>query len=261
MDPDVVRHTITRDTILITIIPANNEVGTIEPIAGIGEIARESEILFHTDAAQSCGKITVDVNRLNVDLFTIDGRKLYATKGAGALFVRNSIKIDSSIHGAGQERGKRAGTENAPYMVGLGAACEIAKNLLPTYQKEGKFLRDRLHTSIETILGKYAVRLNGYPKRRLPNTSNISLCGVVGEELLRHIPEIAASTGAACHAGSTEPSNVLLEMGLSRERALGALRLILGRWTTSEEIDVASKLIVERARHFPTKNANGRATT
>jgi cysteine desulfurase len=255
VDPEDVRRAITKDTILITIMHANNEVGTIEPIDEIGKIAQESKILFHTDAAQSCGKIAVDVNQLNVDLLTIAGHKLYAPKGLGALFVRNGIKIDSLIHGAGQERGKRAGTENVPYMVGLGAACEIAENLLATYQKEVKFLKDRLHVSIEAGLGKDAVRLNGHPERRLPNTLNISLRGVVGEELLSQIPEIAASTGAACHAGSTEPSSVLLEMGLSREWALGALRLTLGRWTTSEETNVASKLIVERARRFATKNA------
>lgn len=248
--PEDVRRAITKDTILITIMHANNEVGTIEPITEIGQIAQDRGILLHTDAAQSCGKIEVDVNQLNVDLLSMAGHKLYAPKGVGALFFRNGIEIDSLIHGAGQERGRRAGTENVAYMVGLGAACEIAENLLPTYQKEGRFLRDRLHATIEAGLGKDAVRLNGHPERRLPNTLNISLRGVVGEELLSRIPEIAASTGAACHAGSTEPSSVLLEMGLSREWALGALRLTLGRWNTSEEIDLASKLIVERARKF-----------
>jgi len=246
VDPEDVRRAITKDTILITIMHANNEVGTIEPITEIGQIAQDRGILLHTDAAQSCGKIEVDVNQLNVDLLSMAGHKLYTPKGVGALFFRNGIEIDSLIHGAGQERGRRAGTENVAYMVGLGAACEIAENLLATYQKEVKFLKDRLHASIEAGLGKDAVRLNGHPERRLPNTLNISLRGVVGEELLSQIPEIAASTGAACHAGSTEPSSVLLEMGLSREWALGALRLTLGRWTTSEEIDVASKLIVER---------------
>ncbi len=255
VDPEDVRRAITKDTILITQMHANNEVGTIEPIEEIGKIARERKILFHTDAAQSCGKIEVDVNRLNVDLLTIAGHKLYAPKGIGVLFMRDGIQIDSLIHGAGQERGKRAGTENVPYMVGLGAACEIAEKSLANYQKEGKFLRDKLQASIEARLGKDAVRLNGHPEQRLPNTLNISLRGVVGEELLSRIPEIAASTGAACHAGSTEPSSVLLEMGLSREWALGALRLTLGRWTTSEEIDVASKLIVELVRHFTAKNA------
>jgi len=246
VDPEDVRRAITKDTILITIMHANNEVGTIEPIAEIGEIAQEREISFHTDAAQSCGKISVDVNHLKVDLLTIAGHKLYAPKGIGALFIRSDTRIDSIIHGAGQEKGRRAGTENVPYVVGLGAACDIARDALPNYDKEVKHLRDRLQDRLETGLGKDKVKLNGHPGRRLPNTLNMSIRGIVGEELLSQIPQIAASTGAACHAGSTEPSSVLLEMGLDRELALGALRLTLGRWSTQEEIDVAGDHIVER---------------
>jgi len=246
--PDVVRRAITSETILITVMHANNEVGTIEPIEEIGEIARKQSILFHTDAAQSCGKIDVDVNRLKVDLLTLAGHKLYAPKGIGVLFIRNGTQIDSLIHGAGQEKGGRAGTENVPYIVGLGTACKIASNTLLSYEKEVRSLRDRLNAKIERGLGKGNVKLNGHPERRLPNTLNISIRGVVGEELLRKIPELAASTGAACHAGSAEPSTVLLEMGLSRELALGALRLTLGRWSTQEEIDTAAELIVERAK-------------
>lgn len=250
VDPDNVRNVIKRDTILVTIMHANNEMGTIEPIAEIGKIAEELGILFHTDAAQSCGKIEVDVNRLHVDLLTLAGHKLYAPKGIGALFIRDGIRLDSLIHGAGQERGRRAGTENIPYIVGLGAACQIAKNGLLNYQKEVTLLRDRLHAKIKSGLGKETLRLNGHPEQRLPNTLNISIWGVLGEELLRQIPEIAAATGAACHAGSTEPSNVLLEMGLSRELALGALRLTLGRWSTCQEIDTAGDLIVERIQRL-----------
>jgi cysteine desulfurase len=249
VDPEDVRRAITEDTILITIMHANNEVGTIEPVAEIGAIARECEILFHTDAAQSCGKIAVDVNALHVDLLTIAGHKLYAPKGVGALFVRTGASIDSFIHGAGQERSKRAGTENVPYMVGLGAACELARDTLFSYQKEVKPLRDRLHNPLESGLGKDNVQLNGHPEKRLPNTLNLSIKGIIGEELLRQIPEVAASTGAACHTGSTEPSSVLLEMGLSREWALGALRLTLGRWSTRKEIDIAGELIVERVQY------------
>ena len=248
--PEEVKRAITRETILISIMHANNEVGTIEPIEEIGRIAREREILFHTDAAQSCGKIKVDVNQLNVDLLTIAGHKLYAPKGIGALYIRKGVMIDSFIHGAGQESGRRAGTENVPYMAGLGAACEIARKSLAGYQEDIKLLRDRLHGIIESGLGRDNIRLNGHPELRLPNTLNISIRGVVGEGLLGRVPEIAASTGAACHAGSTEPSSVLMEMGLSRERALGALRLTLGRWSTPEEIDLAGKLILERARPF-----------
>lgn len=250
VDPDEVSRAITNDTVLITIMHANNEVGTIEPIAEIGEIAGERGVLFHTDAAQSCGKINIDVNQLNVDLLTIAGHKVYAPKGIGALYIRRGTRIDSYIHGAGQEGGRRAGTENVPYMIGLGAACEIARNSLAGYQRDIKLLRDTLHSLIESGLGKGNVRLNGHPERRLPNTLNISIKNIVGEDLLQAIPEVAASTGAACHAGSTEPSSVLLEMGLEREWALGALRLTLGRWSTTEAIDAAAKLIVERARHL-----------
>ena len=214
----------------------------------ISEIARERGILFHTDAAQSCGKIEVNVNELKVDLLTIAGHKLYAPKGIGALFVRKGVQIDSLIHGAGQEKGRRAGTENVAYMVGLGKACELARKRLPEYTGKVKTLRDRLHQRIVDGLGTDKVHLNGHPERRLPNTLNISIRGIVGDELLSRIPEIAASTGAACHAGSTEPSGVLLEMGLSRELALGALRLTLGRWSTQEEIDTAANLIVEQAK-------------
>jgi cysteine desulfurase len=248
VDPDDVRHAIDKETILITIMHANNEVGTIEPIEKIAEIVKEREALFHTDAAQSCGKIEVNVNHLKVDVLTLAGHKLYAPKGIGAIFVRAGIQIDSLIHGAGQEKGRRAGTENVPYIIGLGTACEIARNTLSNYEKETKRLRDRLHARIEAGLGKDRVRWNGHPERRLPNTINISIAGIAGEDLLRQIPEIAASTGAACHAGSTEPSSVLFEMGLSREFALGALRLTLGRWSTQEEIDNASELIVERVK-------------
>ena len=247
VNPDDIRRAISQDTILITVMHANNEVGTIEPIEEIGEIARESGILFHTDAAQSCGKIGVDVKSLKVDLLTLAGHKLYAPKGIGALFIRNGTPLDSLIHGASQEQGRRAGTENVPYMVGLGMACEIAFNEIPENGTKVINLRDKLYAAIVAGLGKERVCLNGHPEKRLPNTLNVSIRGITGEELLSKIPEIAASTGAACHAGSTEPSAVLLEMGLSRDWALGALRLTLGRLSTQEDVDTAGKLIVERA--------------
>ncbi len=248
VDPEDVRRAISGETILITIMHANNEVGAIEPVREIGRIAGERGILFHTDAAQSCGKIPVDVDRLNVDLLTIAGHKLYAPKGIGALFIRKGTGIDPLVHGAGQEKGRRAGTENVPHIVALGKACELAGNTLSDYQPRVSGLRDRLYEGIAGGLGKDRVQLNGHPERRLPNTLNISIRGITGEVLLSRIPEIAASTGAACHAGSTEPSGVLLEMGLSRDLALGALRLTLGRWSTPEEIDTAARLIVERAK-------------
>jgi cysteine desulfurase len=180
-------------------------------------------------------------------LLTIAGHKLYAPKGIGALFIRKGIQIDSLIHGASQEKGRRAGTENVPYMVGLGKACEIAGQALAEQGTKVKGLRDRLYQRIVDGVGADNVHLNGHPERRLPNTLNIRIRGISGDELLSRTPELAASTGSACHASSTEPSNVLLEMGLSRGLALGALRLTLGRWSTTEEIDSAAELIVERA--------------
>ncbi len=248
VDAEDVRKAITGDTVLITLMHANNEVGTVGPIEEVGSIARERGILFHTDAAQSCGKIPVVVDRLNVDLLAIAGHKLYAPKGIGALFIKRGTRIDPIIHGGGQEIGRRAGTENVPYIVGLGAACEIAGGLLPGFQEKARRLRDRLHDRIVEGLGQERVKLNGHPERRLPNTLNVSINGIVGEELLGRIPELASSTGSACHAGSTDPSEVLLEMGLDRDLALGALRLSLGRWSTEEEIDTAGGLIVERAK-------------
>jgi cysteine desulfurase len=245
-----VRRAITAETVLITIMHANNEVGTVEPIEEIGEVAREHGITFHTDAAQSCGKIRVDVGRLKVDLLTIAGHKLYAPKGIGALYVGKGTTVDPLIHGASQENGRRAGTENVPYMVGLGEACELAGHDLEEYGTRVRSLRDRLHQCLSDGLGSDTVRLNGHPLRRLPNTLNISIAGLIGEDLLAAAPEIAASTGAACHAGSTEPSGVLLAMGLSGELALGALRLTLGRFSTHAEIDASADLIVERSRRL-----------
>lgn len=246
VSPKDVENAITDETILITIMHSNNEVGTVEPIEQIGEIARRKGVLFHTDAAQSCGKIKVDVDMLKVDMLTMAGHKLYAPKGIGALYLRKGTSIDSFIHGAGQENGRRAGTENVPYIIGLGEACSIAEKTLSKFTADIRGLRDRLHSNILEGLGAKRVKLNGHPKKRLPNTLNISISGVVGEDLLSQIPEIAASTGSACHSGSLEPSKVLLEMGVNREDALGTLRLTLGRWSTKEEVDEASRLILEQ---------------
>lgn len=248
VDPQGVEKAITEETSLITIMHANNEVGTIEPIAEIGEIAHERSIAFHTDAAQSCGKIAVNTDNLRVDLLTIAGHKLYAPKGVGALYIREGTRLDSFIHGAGHEDGKRAGTENVPCIVGLGKACELAREKLREYGERTKRLRDRIHDALLDGLGKDQVKLNGHPERRLPNTLNTSIRGIVGETLLEQLPEIAASTGSACHSGSMDPSPVLLAMGLDRDLALGAIRISLGRWTTAEEIARASRQIVGKAR-------------
>lgn len=248
VSPSDVEEAITSKTVLITIMHANNEVGTVEPIEEIGKIAKEKNVTFHTDAAQSCGKILVDINKLNVDMLTIAGHKLYAPKGIGALYIRKGTELDKFIHGAGQEKGRRAGTENVPYTVGMGRACEIASGNLSSYIKSIRTLRDRLHRSILDGLSEEKVKLNGHPEKRLPNTLNISIKDIIGEDLLKRIPEMAASTGSACHAGSTKPSAVLLAMGISKEQALGALRLSLGRWSTREEIDEASRLIIKSAQ-------------
>ena len=248
VNPSELESTVTDKTVLITIMHANNEVGTIEPIEEIGKIAKEHHVIFHVDAAQSCGKIPVNVNALNVDLLTVAGHKLYAPKGIGALYVRNGTPIDNYIHGAGQEQKRRAGTENVPYIVGLGKACEMANGSVQDFSLRIKALRDMLHENIVASLGDENVKLNGHPQQRLPNTLNISIKGMVGEELLRQTPEIAASTGSACHAGSTEPSAVLLAMGIGREQALGALRLSLGRMSRKDEIDEASQLIIRKVK-------------
>lgn len=250
VNPEDVQAAINDDTILITIMHANNEVGTIQPIDEIGEIAKKREIPFHTDAAQSCGKIEVNIEKLQVELLTIAGHKIYAPKGVGALYVRKGTAIENFVHGAGQEMGMRAGTENIPYIVGLGVACDIAKISLPAFSRDVRMLRDDLYKNLLKGIGRERVKLNGHPDMRLPNTLNASILGTVGEMLLSSIHEIAASTAAACHSGSFEPSKVLLGMGLSKEVALGALRLSLGRGTTKEEVDTASRLIVEHANEI-----------
>jgi cysteine desulfurase len=237
VDPATLEAAITSRTVLITLMHANNEVGTLEPLIEIGSVARRHGIAFHTDAAQSVGKVPVRVEELGVDLLTIAGHKLYAPKGVGALYIRRGIALDPLIHGAGHEGGRRAGTENVPYAVALGRACALAREQLAGQTERWLSLRERLLNGLVARIGP--VKVNGHPERRLPNTLNICVPGVVGEDVLARTPEVAASTGSACHAGLTEPSSVLLAMGIEPELALGALRLSLGRWTTAQEIDTA----------------------
>lgn len=241
---------ITPETILITIMHANNEVGTIQPIGVIGEIAKRHGILFHTDAAQSVGKIPTMVNELSVDLLTVAGHKLYTPKGIGALYVRKGVYIEPLIHGAAHELGRRAGTENVAYMVGLGTACELANaNLIKKSRVTAK-LRDQLHEIISDQLDN--IMLNGHPEERLPNTLNIGLKGVSGAEVLAGIPQIAASTGSACHEGSGELSGVLKEMNVEPAYGFGALRLSLGRYTIEQEIQQAAEYIINRVKELRT---------
>jgi cysteine desulfurase len=198
-------------------------------------------VVFHSDAAQSVGKIKTNVDELGVDLLTVVGHKLYAPKGIGALYVRAGTPLDSVIHGASQERGHRAGTENVPYIAGLGVACRLAHEKLESDIPRIQRLRDRF----QQRLAEQGWVLNGHHTDRLPNTLNMSRTGLDGEAILAHATAIAASTGAACHAGRTEPSSVLLSMGIPRDQALGAVRLSLGRWTTEDQVDQAAAALAE----------------
>ncbi len=250
-----VEAAISDQTVLVTIMHANNETGTLQPIAEIAEIAHRHGALMHTDASQSVGKIPTLVDELGVDLLTVAGHKLYAPKGIGALYVRDSLQLEPAIYGGGQERGRRAGTENVAYMVGLGFACELAYEQLASSQVRLRHLRDLLQQRLEQQLPD-SVHLNGHRTERLPNTLNIHVDDVVGEEVLATTPEIASSTGSACHEGNTEPSSVLTAMGLSREQALGALRLTLGRWTTEAEVEQASVLLAKSVDALRQKRYN-----
>jgi cysteine desulfurase len=234
IDPEHVRRAITPQTLLISIMHANNEVGTIEPIAEIGAIAREHGIRFHTDAAQSVGKIPTKVDELGVDMLTIAGHKLYAPKGIGALYVRRGLTLEPLIHGAGHESGRRAGTESALLSVGLGTACALAADLVPMNRIEA--LRDRLWQALQDSFGE-GVALNGHPTRRLPNTLNVSFVGRIGADILSQLHDVAASTGSACHSGQIELSPVLAAMRVPERIGMGAIRFSLGRHTTADEID------------------------
>jgi cysteine desulfurase len=248
VDPEAVEAAIDDQTILLTIMHANNETGTLQPLVEIAERAHRHGVLVHTDASQSVGKIPTRVNELGVDLLTVAGHKLYAPKGIGALYIRSGLQLEPVIYGGAQEAGRRAGTENVAGIVALGTACMLAREQLSESQARLHHLRDELQRQLEWYLaasGRHAVYLNGHVTERLPNTLNISVEGTIGEEVLAATPEIASSTGSACHEGSTDPSPVLMAMGMSRERALGALRLTLGRWSTQEEVEKAARLLAQ----------------
>ena len=234
VDPNDVWKAITPGTILITVMHANNEVGTIEPIPEITAIAREAGIPFHTDAAQTVGKISTDVEELGVDLLSVAGHKVYAPKGIGALYIREGTRVEPFVHGAGHEAGRRAGTENVLLAVALGAACEVARTWVGMPQI--KALRDRFWDGLREIFGE-KVTLNGHPSDRLPNTVNVNFVGNVGAEVLAMLPGVAASTGSACHAGSVTLSPVLSAMGVPPGEGMGAVRFSLGRATTGEEME------------------------
>jgi cysteine desulfurase len=233
VDPDDVRRALTPDTILISVMHANNEVGTIQPIADIGRIARDHGVLLHTDAAQSVGKIPTKVRELGVDLLSLVGHKFYGPKGVGALYVRAGVQLEPLIHGGGHESGRRAGTENVLLDVGLGAACELAESWIHTYTI--RELRDLFWHRLNEEF--HNVALNGHPIERLPNTLNVSFPGRIGAEVLGGLKHVAASTGSACHSGVVELSPVLKAMRVPPEVGMGAIRFSLGRTTTAQEIE------------------------
>lgn len=234
LDPDDVRKAITDRTALVTIMHANNEVGTIQPIEDIARIARDRGVLMHTDAAQSVGKIPTSVDDLGVDLLSVAGHKLYAPKGVGALYVRRGVALEPLIHGASHERGRRAGTESALLATGLGAACALAMSGDRT--SDIRLMRDRFWAQLRAVFGNQVV-LNGHPSLRLPNTLNVSFIGHVGADILARLDGVAASTGSACHAGRVELSPVLAAMAVPSHVGMGAIRFSLGRSTTESEID------------------------
>jgi cysteine desulfurase len=244
VDPDDVRKAITPRTLLISIMHANNEVGTLQPIAEISRIARAHSVLMHTDAAQSVGKIPTLVDELGVDFLSVAGHKLYAPKGIGVLYMRTGCTLEPLIHGAGHEAGRRAGTENVIFAVGLGKACEVALADLPRYQREVRQLRDFFWQEIEKRFGDRVV-LNGHPEQRLPNTLHVNFRGIIGAELLEKMPALAASTGSACHAGEVSLASVLEAMQIPPELGMGAVRFSLGRYTTRQEIEQAVALLAQ----------------
>ncbi len=236
IDPQEVAGEVRGTTILISIMHANNEVGTIQNIQEIAELAREGEILMHTDAAQSCGKVAIDVRQTGVDFLSIAGHKLYAPQGIGALYIRTGITLEPLHHGAGHQKDRRAGTEPVALIVGLGEACALAATHLKPPNEHA--LRDRLWRQIHTKFGEKAVRL-GDPESCLPNTLCVGFVGWIGGEILERCPNICASTGAACHTARRERSATLAAMDVPEEVAFGAIRFSVGRFTKEHEIDQA----------------------
>ena len=246
--PKQVQDAITPQTVLVTIMHANNEVGTIEPIREIAEIVHQQGVLVHTDCAQSVGKIPVRVDELGVDLLSIAGHKLHAPKGIGALYVRSGVKLEKLIHGAGHEMDWRAGTENVIEIVGLGKACQLIQQNLPTYSQHLAQMRDRLEAGLRRAFPD--LRINGHPEQRLPNTCSVSFKGLEANSILAELKNVAASAGAACHSDKVEVSSVLEAMRVPLEYAMGTIRLSVGRYTTKEEIDQALKEIKQAVSSY-----------
>jgi cysteine desulfurase len=244
IDLEDLRHSISKNTFLISIMFANNEIGTIEPIEEIGKIAHEHDIIFHTDAVQAVAKIPLDVKKQRIDLLALSAHKIYGPKGVGALYVRNGVKLQAIIHGGGHERGLRSSTYNVPGIVGLGKACELAKQRMAKDTVHMKTLRDLLIKNMLTIEESY---LNGHPEKRLVNNAHFRFTGIEGESLLLGLDEegIASSTGSACSSQKLQASHVLLAIGLDPVQAHGSIRLSLGRKNTKEEIATVSRVVPE----------------
>jgi cysteine desulfurase len=243
VSPAEVRKALRPDTVLVSVMHANNEIGTLQPVAEIASVVKAHGALLHTDAAQSAGKVPLDIEALGVDLLTLAGHKFYATKGVGALYVRPGTPITPVLMGADHEYGLRPGTENVPAIVGLGEAARLALERLPIAELRLKEHRDLLHFKLDKAVS--GLRLNGHPEHRLPNTLHVSFPGIAGRELLdRCAEDVAASLGSACHSHSDVVSGVLAAMGINAERAMGAIRLSVGWMTTDEEIERAAAALV-----------------
>ncbi|WP_086729903.1 cysteine desulfurase family protein [Streptomyces carpinensis] len=247
LDPAALAAALDEDTVLVSVMAANNETGALQPVKELAGIAHRAGALFHCDAAQAAGKIRLHVRELGVDLLTLVGHKMYAPKGAAALYVRDGVPLEPVVYGGGQENGLRAGTENVTLAVALGTAARLAaEDLASDIPSRITCLRDDLHRRLADALpGR--VRLNGPQERRLPNTLNISIRGAAGHRVLDQAPQVAASTGSACHSGTHTPSPVLSAMGLEPARALEAIRLSLGRWCTPDEITAAARALATAA--------------
>jgi cysteine desulfurase len=248
IDLAALERTLDDQAILVTIMAANNETGTLQPIAEIGKLCRQRGVIFHTDAAQAAGKIPLNVDEQNIDLLSISAHKLYGPKGVGLLYVRNGVKPSPIIDGGGHERGMRSGTLNVPGIVGLGRACEICQQEMPQESARTAALRDRLRDRLLASLD--GVAINGSSERRLPGNLNLSFAGIKGEELLTALDGIAVSSGAACTSAHIEPSYVLKALGLSDELAQASLRFGIGRFNTEAEIDYVANRVIEAVRQL-----------
>ncbi|NWF95733.1 MAG: selenide, water dikinase SelD [Candidatus Thorarchaeota archaeon] len=262
VNPEDLKRMITAETTLVTVMHANNEVGTIQPIRELAQIVHEHGALIHTDAAQSVGKIPVHVDELQVDMLTVAGHKLYAPKGVGVLYVRSGVQLQQLMHGAGHEGGRRPGTENVLQIVGLGKACEVAGRDLEKNMRHFTEMRDRLHKRLQEALGENAIRLNGHPEKRLPNTLSIGFRDIEANTLLSEIGEqVAASAGAACHADRVDVSAVLQAMRVPMEYAMGTVRFSVGRETTPEDIDRAAEIVSLAVKRLQPKTDRGGVET